>query len=85
MIEIKEEQQKQWVILKELQARMQGPVCDDDDETLEVDLPLRSMEQLDETERYLEDAVAQRKLVGILTIYLLFLVCIFLVGVQRAE
>ncbi|XP_023696002.1 uncharacterized protein [Paramormyrops kingsleyae] len=63
LIEIKEEQKKQWVILKELQARMQGPVCDDDDETLEVDLPLRSMEQLDETERYLEDAVAQRKLV----------------------
>ncbi|KAL4625054.1 hypothetical protein GN956_G17795 [Arapaima gigas] len=63
LLEIKEEQQRQWMVLKDLQARIQGPVCEDDVEALDVDLPLRSMEQLDETERHLEDAVAQKKMV----------------------
>ncbi|XP_061084767.1 uncharacterized protein si:dkey-187a12.4 [Conger conger] len=64
LLEIKEEQQKQWAVLKELQTRMQGPVCEEEFEALDIDLPLRSMEQLDETERHLEDAGAQKKMVS---------------------
>ncbi|KPP66857.1 hypothetical protein Z043_114604 [Scleropages formosus] len=64
LMEIKEEQQRQWAVLKELQAQIQGPVCDDEAEAPDIDLPLRSMEQLDETERHLEDAVAQKRMVS---------------------
>ncbi|XP_035255501.1 uncharacterized protein si:dkey-187a12.4 [Anguilla anguilla] len=64
LLEIKEEQQKQWAVLKELQDRMQGPVCEEEFEALDIDLPLRTMEQLDETERHLEDAGAQKKMVS---------------------
>lgn len=67
LVEIKEEQQRQWAVLRDLQARMQGGqrVCEDDDvETLDVDLPLRTMEHLDQTESYLEDAMAQKKMVS---------------------
>ncbi|XP_067277479.1 uncharacterized protein si:dkey-187a12.4 isoform X2 [Pseudorasbora parva] len=64
LIEIKEEQQRQWEVLKDLQARIHGQVCDEEDEPLDIDLPLRTMEQLDETEQNLEDTEAQRRMVS---------------------
>lgn len=66
LVEIKEEQQRQWAVLRELQARVQGQSCQEEEEVeaLDIDLPLRTMEQLDETERHLEDAGAQRRMVG---------------------
>lgn len=65
LVEIKEEQQRQWVVLRELQARVQGQACMEEEEVeaLEVDLPLKTMEQLDETETNLEDPGAQRRMV----------------------
>ncbi len=38
-------------------------MCEEEDEPLDVDLPLRTMEQLDETEQNLEDTEAQKKMV----------------------
>ncbi|XP_046885230.1 uncharacterized protein si:dkey-187a12.4 [Hypomesus transpacificus] len=66
LVEIKEEQQRQWVVLRELQARVQGQACMEEEEVeaLEVDLPLKTMEQLDETETNLEDPGAQRRMVS---------------------
>ncbi|XP_016381573.1 uncharacterized protein LOC107718844 [Sinocyclocheilus rhinocerous] len=64
LIEIKEEQQRQWEVLKDLQARIHGQVCEEEDEPLDVDLPLRTMEQLDETEQHLEDTEAQKRMVS---------------------
>ncbi|KAL0964431.1 hypothetical protein UPYG_G00323750 [Umbra pygmaea] len=67
LMEIKEEQQRQWVVLKELQARVQGqsfPDVEEEVEALDIDIPLRTMEQLDDTERHLEDAGAQRRMVS---------------------
>lgn len=63
LIEIKEEQQRQWEVLKDLQARIHGQVCEEEDEPLDIDLPLRTMEQLDETEQHLEDTEAQKRMV----------------------
>lgn len=64
LVEIKEEQQRQWAVLKELQAKVQGQVCEEEEvESLDIDLPLRTMEQLDEAERHLEDAAAQKRMV----------------------
>ncbi|XP_059374291.1 uncharacterized protein LOC132111143 [Carassius carassius] len=62
--DIKEEQQRQWEVLKDLQARIQGQVCEEEDEPLDVDLPLRTMEQLNETEQHLEDTEAQKRMVS---------------------
>ncbi|XP_026870586.1 uncharacterized protein si:dkey-187a12.4 isoform X2 [Electrophorus electricus] len=62
LLEIKEEQQRQWAVLKDLQARVQGQMCEEEVESLDMDLPLRTMEQLDETERHLEDAAAQKRM-----------------------
>ncbi|XP_030628582.1 uncharacterized protein si:dkey-187a12.4 [Chanos chanos] len=64
LIEIKEEQQRQWAVLKDLQARLQGQVCEEEVEALDIDLPLQTMEQLDETEKHLEDAGAQKRMVS---------------------
>lgn len=46
-------------------------MCEEEDEPLDVDLPLRTMEQLDETEQHLEDTEAQKKMVKklLLSIY----------------
>lgn len=63
LLEIKEEQQRQWTVLKDLQAMIQGHMCEEDVETLDIDLPLQTMEQLDETERYLENDEAQKRMV----------------------
>ncbi|XP_048060916.1 uncharacterized protein si:dkey-187a12.4 [Chanodichthys erythropterus] len=64
LIEIKEEQQRQWEVLKDLQARIYGQMCEEEDEPLDIDLPLRTMEQLDETEQHLEDTETQRRMVS---------------------
>ncbi|XP_076830625.1 uncharacterized protein LOC143476355 [Brachyhypopomus gauderio] len=64
LLEIKEEQQRQWAVLKDLQARVQGQMCEEEVESLDIDLPLQTMEQLDETERHLEDATAQKRMVS---------------------
>ncbi|XP_062851660.1 uncharacterized protein si:dkey-187a12.4 [Trichomycterus rosablanca] len=64
LLEIKEEQQRQWVVLKDLQARIQGHMSEEDVETLDMDLPLLTLEQLDEAERHLEDAEAQKRMVS---------------------
>lgn len=67
LVEIKEEQQRQWAVLRELQARVQGqsfPEVEEEVEALDIDIPLRTMEQLDDTERHLEDAGAQKRMVG---------------------
>ncbi|XP_017320498.1 uncharacterized protein si:dkey-187a12.4 [Ictalurus punctatus] len=64
LLEIKEEQQRQWTVLKDLQAMIQGHMCEEDVETLDIDLPLQTMEQLDETERYLENDEAQKRMVS---------------------
>ncbi|XP_052468964.1 uncharacterized protein LOC128026182 [Carassius gibelio] len=64
LYDIKEEQQRQWEVLKDLQARIQGQVCEEEDEPLDVDLPLRTMEQLNETEQHLEDTEAQKRMVS---------------------
>lgn len=50
-------------MLKDLQAMIQGHMCEEDVETLDIDLPLQTMEQLDETERYLENDGAQKRMV----------------------
>ncbi|XP_038816809.1 uncharacterized protein si:dkey-187a12.4 isoform X2 [Salvelinus namaycush] len=66
LVEIKEEQQRQWSVLRELQARVQGqsfPEVEEEVEALDIDIPLRTMEQLDDTERHLEDAGAQKRMV----------------------
>lgn len=64
LIEIKEEQQRQWAVLKDLQARVHGQVCEEEEEELDMDLPLLTMEQLDKTERHLENSEAQRRMVS---------------------
>lgn len=67
LVEIKEEQQRQWGVLRQMQARVQGqsfPVVEEEVEALDIDIPLRTMEQLDDTERHLEDAGAQKRMVG---------------------
>lgn len=63
LLEIKEEQKRQWAVLKDLQAMIQGHMCEEDVGTLDIDLPLQTMEQLDETERYLENDGAQKRMV----------------------
>ncbi|KAI3363491.1 hypothetical protein L3Q82_011582 [Scortum barcoo] len=65
LVEIREEQQRQWAVLSDLQARLQGQTeCEDEDvEALDMELPLRTLEQLDEMERRLEDAGIQKRMV----------------------
>lgn len=65
LVEIKEEQRRQWAVLRDLQARLQGPVPQEEDEVESpgMDLPLKTLEQLDETESLLEDPAAQRRMV----------------------
>uniref|UniRef100_UPI0037E922CD uncharacterized protein n=1 Tax=Semicossyphus pulcher TaxID=241346 RepID=UPI0037E922CD len=69
LVEIKEEQQRQWAVLRDLQARLQGHTDfeEEDVEALDMDLPLRTLEQLDEMERQLEDAGIQRRMVSYLS------------------
>ncbi|KAM6956551.1 uncharacterized protein FYW47_012494 [Aplochiton taeniatus] len=66
LVEIKEEQRRQWAVLRDLQARLQGHVPQEEDEveSPDMDLPLKTLEQLDETERLLEDPAAQRRMVS---------------------
>ncbi|XP_072533082.1 uncharacterized protein [Salminus brasiliensis] len=63
LLEIKEEQQRQWAVLKDLQARVQGQVWEEEVEALDIDLPVRTMGQLDDTEKHLEDPGAQKRMV----------------------
>ncbi|XP_035519571.1 uncharacterized protein si:dkey-187a12.4 [Morone saxatilis] len=69
LVEIKEEQQRQWAVLRDLQARLQAQAGyeEDDVEALDVDLPLRTLEQLDEMERHLEDTGVQKRMVSYLS------------------
>lgn len=65
LVEIKEEQQRQWAALRDIQAQLQGQTCceEEDVEALHMDLPLRTLEQLDEMERHLEDPGTQKRMV----------------------
>ncbi|XP_070697724.1 uncharacterized protein [Pempheris klunzingeri] len=69
LVEIKEEQRRQWAVLRDLQARLQGQTGseEEDVEALDMDLPLRTLEQLDEMERQLEDAGTQKRMVSYLS------------------
>ncbi|XP_029926588.1 uncharacterized protein LOC115372665 isoform X2 [Myripristis murdjan] len=65
LLEIKEEQQRQWAVLRELQAQLQGQSSHEEDEeveSLDMDLPLKTLEQLDEMEKLLEDPAVQRRM-----------------------
>uniref|UniRef100_UPI003AAB7839 uncharacterized protein n=1 Tax=Centroberyx gerrardi TaxID=166262 RepID=UPI003AAB7839 len=66
LVEIKEEQQRQWAVLRELQAQLQGQTSHEEEEveSLDMDLPLKALEQLDETEKLLEDPAVQRRMVS---------------------
>ncbi|KAM4614858.1 uncharacterized protein ACJ7VT_010093 [Polymixia lowei] len=66
LVEIKEEQQRQWAVLRELQAQLQGETSHEQEEVefLDMDLPLKTLEQLDETEKLLEDPAAQKRMVS---------------------
>lgn len=65
LVEIKEEQQRQWAVLRDLQARLQGQTGyeEEDVEALDMDLPLRTLQQLDEMERQLEEPGIQKRMV----------------------
>ncbi|XP_039996051.1 uncharacterized protein si:dkey-187a12.4 isoform X1 [Xiphias gladius] len=69
LVEIKEEQQRQWAVLRDLQARLlaQTSYEEEDVEALDKDLPLRTLEQLDEMERRLEEPGIQKRLVSYLS------------------
>lgn len=70
LIEIKEEQQRQWVVLRDLQARILGQAsyeAEEEVEAVDMDLPLRTLEQLDNMEKQLEDPAAQKRMVAIIT------------------
>eukprot|EP00064_Thunnus_orientalis_P008583 superscaffoldBa00001030_g8606 len=69
LVEIKEEQQRQWEVLRDLQARLQSQAGyeEEDVEALEMDLPLNTLEQLDEMERQLEDPGIQKRMVSYLS------------------
>ncbi|XP_076599595.1 uncharacterized protein LOC143328377 isoform X1 [Chaetodon auriga] len=69
LVEIKEEQQRQWTVLRDLQAQLQGQTGygEEDEEALDIDLPLRTLEQLDEMERQLEDTGIQKRMVSYLS------------------
>ncbi|XP_040905453.1 uncharacterized protein si:dkey-187a12.4 isoform X2 [Toxotes jaculatrix] len=69
LVEIKEEQQRQWAVLRDLQARLQGQTSyeEEDVEALDMDLPLRTLEQLDEIERRLEEPGTQKRMVSYLS------------------
>ncbi len=73
LVEIKEEQQRQWAVLSDLQARLQGQTDyeEEDVEALDMELPLRTLEQLDEMERQLEDAGIQKRMVVKILSYIL--------------
>lgn len=64
-MEIKEEQQRQWAVLRDLQAHLRGQTGheEEDVESVDMDLPLRTLEQLDEMERHLEDPGVQKRMV----------------------
>ncbi|KAM8738135.1 uncharacterized protein AB9X84_020696 [Acanthopagrus schlegelii] len=69
LVEIKEEQQRQWAALRDIQAQLQGQTCceEEDVEALHMDLPLRTLEQLDEMEGHLEDPGTQKRMVSYLS------------------
>ncbi|XP_071337695.1 uncharacterized protein [Trachinotus anak] len=69
LLEIREEQQRQWAVLTDLQARLQGQTGYEEEnvEALDMDLPLRTLEQLDEMERWLEEPGIQKKMVCFLS------------------
>ncbi|KAK5908060.1 hypothetical protein CgunFtcFv8_016151 [Champsocephalus gunnari] len=70
LVEIKEEQQRQWAVLKDLQARLPGQSINEEEEDVEdldMDLPLRTLEQLDEMERQLEETGSQKRMVSYLS------------------
>ncbi|XP_049926920.1 uncharacterized protein si:dkey-187a12.4 [Epinephelus moara] len=69
LVEIKEEQRRQWAVLRDLQARLQGQTsCEEEDvEALDMDIPLRTLEQLDDVERQLDDAGVQKRMVSYLS------------------
>ncbi|KAM7385043.1 hypothetical protein PAMP_001142 [Pampus punctatissimus] len=69
LVEIKEEQQRQWAVLRDLQIRLQGQTSyeEEDVEALDMALPLNTCEQLDEMEKQLEDVGIQKKMVSYLS------------------
>lgn len=52
-------------MLRDLQAQLRGQTGheEEDVESLDMDLPLRTLEQLDEMERHLEDIAVQKRMV----------------------
>lgn len=69
LVEIKEEQHRQWEVLQDLQAWLRGQTGyeEEDVEALDVDLPLRILEQLDKMERCLEEPGIQKRMVAVPT------------------
>ncbi|KAF7670404.1 hypothetical protein LDENG_00166920 [Lucifuga dentata] len=69
LVEIKEEQQRQWVVLRDLQARILGQTTYEEEEVeaLNMDLPLRTLDQLDDMEKQLEDPAVQKRMVSFLS------------------
>ncbi|KAJ8389867.1 hypothetical protein AAFF_G00113360 [Aldrovandia affinis] len=62
--EIKEEQQRQWTVLRALQTSMQMHQV----EPIEIELPIRSMEHLDEVERRLGEPREQTRMISRLSV-----------------
>ncbi|XP_023151095.2 uncharacterized protein si:dkey-187a12.4 [Amphiprion ocellaris] len=69
LVEIKEEQLRQRAVLRNIQARLQGqtPNNEDNVEALDIDLPVRTLEQLDAIETQLEDPGTQKRMVSYLS------------------
>ncbi|XP_042358630.1 uncharacterized protein si:dkey-187a12.4 isoform X2 [Plectropomus leopardus] len=69
LVEIKEEQQRQWVVLRDLQAQLQSQTSyeEEDVDALDLDLPLMTLEQLEEMERQLDDEGVQKRMVSYLS------------------
>ncbi|XP_076018159.1 uncharacterized protein LOC143009941 [Genypterus blacodes] len=73
LVEIKEEQQRQWVVLRDLQTRILGQASNKEEEeeeeveAVDLNLPLRTLEQLDNMEKQLEEPATQKRMVSFLS------------------
>lgn len=69
LMEIKEEQLRQRAVLRNIQARLQGqtPNNEENVEALDIDLPVRTLEQLDAMETQLEDPGTEKRMVSYLS------------------
>ncbi|XP_008300009.1 uncharacterized protein LOC103372210 [Stegastes partitus] len=69
LVEIKEEQLRQRAVLRNIQARLQGHTTysEENVEALDMDLPVRTLEQLDAMETQLEDPGTQKRMVSYLS------------------